>query len=71
MLMVGFTLCSYRAPKGTPSFKNPKRTIPLSVTSYKQGHPIITAKDEYFTIPQVRTGALAAEEIEVTGNTLD
>ncbi|XP_041957824.1 tectonic-2 isoform X2 [Alosa sapidissima] len=40
------------APKGTPSFKNPKLTLPHSATSYRQGRPIITATDEYFTIPQ-------------------
>ncbi|XP_031425896.1 tectonic-2 isoform X2 [Clupea harengus] len=40
------------APKGSSSFQSPKWTLPLSVASYRQGHPIFTATDKYLTIPQ-------------------
>ncbi|KAL2092822.1 hypothetical protein ACEWY4_012620 [Coilia grayii] len=38
--------------RGSPSFQSSKRTLPLPLSSYKQGDLIFTATDAIFTIPQ-------------------
>ncbi|XP_071389185.1 tectonic-2 isoform X2 [Centroberyx affinis] len=39
-------------PKPGPSFQRPVLSAPLSTNLYRQGRPIFTLDDQYFTIPQ-------------------
>ena len=41
------------APKPSPSFQRPVLSAPLPADEYRQGSPIFTLSDQYFTIPQV------------------
>ncbi|XP_063051671.1 tectonic-2 [Engraulis encrasicolus] len=47
--------------RGSPSFRSSERTVPLPVSSYRQGGPIFTATDAIFTIPQ---GSLLGQCLE-------
>ncbi|KAI1900977.1 hypothetical protein AGOR_G00055390 [Albula goreensis] len=39
-------------PKRSASFQSPELTAPLPINDYRQGDPVFTASDQYFTIPQ-------------------
>ncbi|XP_056447618.1 tectonic-2 [Gadus chalcogrammus] len=39
-------------PKPSPSFQRPVLSAPLPADEYRQGSPIFTMSDQYFTIPQ-------------------
>ncbi|KAG9354934.1 hypothetical protein JZ751_001647 [Albula glossodonta] len=41
-----------RTPKRSASFQSPELTAPLPINDYRQGDPVFTASDQYFTIPQ-------------------
>ncbi|KAK0150983.1 Tectonic-2 [Merluccius polli] len=40
------------APKPSPSFQRPVLSAPQAADEYRQGSPIFTLSDQYFTIPQ-------------------
>ncbi|XP_072521395.1 tectonic-2 isoform X2 [Salminus brasiliensis] len=40
-------------PKGAPSFQAQQVATPVPPTNYRQGEPIFTTDNQYFTIPQV------------------
>ncbi|KAI4882302.1 hypothetical protein NFI96_011115 [Prochilodus magdalenae] len=44
---------SYSVPKPTPSFQAQQVAAPVPPTNYRQGEPIFTTDNQYFTIPQV------------------
>ncbi|KAM6964966.1 tectonic-2 [Aplochiton taeniatus] len=39
-------------PKPSPSFQSPVQSAPLPMDNYRQGDPIFTTSNQYFTIPQ-------------------
>ncbi|KAM9858630.1 tectonic-2 [Aulostomus maculatus] len=43
-------------PKPGPSFQRPMLSAPVPVNTYRQGSPILTWSDQYFTIPQIALG---------------
>lgn len=39
-------------PKPSPSFQSPMLSAPLPINNYRQGDPMFTTSNQYFTIPQ-------------------
>ncbi len=52
--------CFHSSPKPSPSFQALQMTAPVPPINYRQGDPIFTKDDQYFTIPQVSCRSIAS-----------